>query len=118
MYNSRGHLTQNCVQMINMIMSCILVLCSQLVISEKKREKKLQSDCLAVYSYKICSQNLLKLVIVDSLRSCIDMVCPRYSNFSIGITLLHHNGTTVHGWEEIEQGLYCNAHSYDNNVLS
>ena len=48
------------------------------------------------------------------MRSCIDVVCPCYSNFCIGITLLHHNGTTVHGREEIQQGLHNNAHSYDN----
>ena len=34
------------------------------------------------------------------MRNCIDMVCPSYSNFSIGITLLLHNGSTVHGWKE------------------
>ena len=31
------------------------------------------------------------------MRSRIDMVCPSHSNFSIGITLLHHNGSTVVG---------------------
>ena len=51
------------------------------------------------------------------MRSCIDVVCPCYSNFSIGITLLHHNGTTVHGREEIQQLRFtCSAHSYDNLV--
>ena len=29
------------------------------------------------------------------MRSRIDMVRPSYVNFSIGITLLHHNGTTA-----------------------
>ena len=29
------------------------------------------------------------------MRSRIDMVCPSYSKFSISITLLHHNGSTV-----------------------
>ena len=48
------------------------------------------------------------------MRSCIDVVCPSYNNFSIRVTLLHHNGTTVHGWEDIQQGLYKSAHSYDN----
>ena len=44
------------------------------------------------------------------MRSRIDMVCPSYSNFSIGITLLHHNGSTVHGWEE-----RFISHSYDTD---
>ena len=48
------------------------------------------------------------------MRSCIDVVCPSYSNFSICVTLLHHNGSTVCGWEDIQQGLYNSAHSYDN----
>ena len=39
------------------------------------------------------------------------MVCPSYSNFSVGITLLHHNGSTVHGWEKIQQGsLFMHMH--------
>ena len=46
------------------------------------------------------------------MRSCIDMLCPSYNNFSIRVTL-HHNGTTVHG-QDIQRGLYNSAHSYDN----
>ena len=32
------------------------------------------------------------------MRSRIDMVSPSYSNFSIGITFFHHNGTTACVW--------------------
>ena len=41
------------------------------------------------------------------MRSRIDMVCPSYSNFSIGITLLHHNGSTVRwGGGEVYIAMY------------
>ena len=49
------------------------------------------------------------------------MVRPSYVNFSIGITLLHHNGTTtcVRGWEEIQQGLYQTSNVYMTmNILA
>ena len=47
------------------------------------------------------------------------MVCPSYSNFSVGITLLHHNGSTVHGLEKIQQGsLAFHAHAFFDSASS